>query len=212
MDIEIRLERPEEYRAVEELTKKAFWNVHAPGCDEHYLVHILRDDASFVPELDFVALVNGQLVGNIMYSMGYVEAADGKRHDLLLFGPLSVLPEYQRKGVGTALMRHSAEAARKLGYKVVMIYGDPDYYSRVGFRAASDFGIMAPDGEPSAALQAWELEPGALAGISGKFHEAAVYETIDPAKVEAFDKDFPQMEKGFAPSQLRFQALSGRSS
>lgn len=209
MNVSVRLEKPEDYREVENLTREAFWNHHVPGCDEHYLAHIMRGADAFIPELDFVAEADGKLVGNIMYAKGRVDSPDGKRHDVILFGPLSVLPEYQGKGVGTVLVRHSMGVAQDLGYEAILIYGDPLYYSRHGFRAASEFGITPPGGKPHPALQAVELREGALSGIHGEFHEDAIYEAICPEDVEAFDRDFPPKVKGFAESQKRFAELSG---
>lgn len=208
MKLEIRLERPEEWRQVEELTREAFWNVHVPGCDEHYLVHVLRGLDSFIPALDFVALSEGRIVGNIMYSMGRVEEESGRKKEVILFGPLSVLPSFQGKGVGGALIRHSAAVARELGYAAILIYGDPMYYARFGFRAASEYGITPPDGKPHPALQALELFEGALSGVSGKFYEDNAFD-VDKKAAEAYDMGFPIKEKGYAPSQDRFRTLSG---
>lgn len=210
MPLNIRLETPADHRAVEELTREAFWNVHVPGADEHYLAHILRDAPAFIPELDYVAELDGQLVGNIMYSKGWIEDAQGARHDVILFGPLSVLPSCQSRGVGGALIQHSTAKARALGYTVVLIYGDPLYYWRFGFKPASDFGVTPPDGKPHPALQVLELADGAMKGISGKFYEDPLYETIKPEDVEAFDASFPPKEKGVTQSQRRFAALSGQ--
>ncbi len=68
LNIKLRLEKPADYRVVEELTREAFWGLHRPKCDEHLLVHKLRDIPAFIPELDYVAEIDGQIVGNIMYS------------------------------------------------------------------------------------------------------------------------------------------------
>lgn len=210
MNINIRLEKPEDARTVEALTREAFWNVHVPGCDEHLLVHILRDDATFIPALNFIAEVDGQLAGSIYYTTCYIEGTDDTRHEVILFGPVSVLPAWQGKGVGGALIRHSADAARRLGYTAILIYGDPLYYTRFGFRPASDWGIVPPDGQPHPALQALELVPGALDGKAGRFFEPEIYERLTPEAVEAFDASFPPKAKGFAESQRRFAQLSGR--
>ena len=122
----IRNERPEDHRAVEELTKLAFWNVNVPGCDEHYLAHILRSHEDFVPELDFVAEFDGKLIANIMYTRSKLRGSDGSVKTVLTFGPLSVLPEYQRRGYGKALLEHSLDRAAELGYDAVVIFGNPD--------------------------------------------------------------------------------------
>ena len=99
----IRRETQEDYRRVEELTRRAFWNLYVPGCSEHYLAHILRDHADFIPELDLVAELEGSIIGNIMYTKASLTDEDGTEKPILTFGPISVLPEYQRQGCGKAL-------------------------------------------------------------------------------------------------------------
>lgn len=203
-DFEIRLERAEDYRAVEYLTREAFWNHHVPGCDEHYLAHVLRKSDCFVPELDFVAVRDGEILGNIMYTRAKVLCDTGEIVPALSFGPLSVLPRWQGKGVGSALVRHSLKRAGALGYAAVLIYGDPAYYSRLGFLAAETFGIGTADDQYADALQALELVPGALRGKSGRFAEDHAYEVDEAASAE-FDKAFPPKEKQEGlPSQLKF--------
>lgn len=201
----IRLEREEDYRAVEHLTREAFWNHHVPGCDEHYLAHVLRQSDCFLPELDFVAEAkNGERIGNIMYTKANVFCDSGETVPVLSFGPLSVLPEWQGKGVGSTLVRHSLKRAAELGYCAVLIYGDPAYYSRLGFLAAESFGIGSADDYYADALQALELVSGALCGKSGRFAEDHAYE-VDEVEAEAFDKTFPVKEKKEGlPSQLKF--------
>jgi predicted N-acetyltransferase YhbS len=206
MQIQIRSESPEDFRKVEELTRDAFWDVHVPGCNEHYLAHLLRGSACFIRELDLVATVDGDIVGNIMYTQAHIRSYDGTLHPVISFGPLSVLPTHQRQGVGKALIEHSSALARDLGYTLILIYGDPVYYSRFGFVAAEDFGICGSEGYYSPALQVYELVSGALKGITGHFIENAVYQ-MDDAAAALFDKSFPPRAKGFAPSQTRFQEL-----
>ncbi|HMM32099.1 MAG TPA: N-acetyltransferase [Clostridia bacterium] len=206
--LEIRLERPEEYRAVEELTREAFWNVHVPGCNEHYLAHILRTHADFLPTLNFVAYKDGLLVGNIMYTRAKVVLGDGAEHVMILFGPVSVLPQYQSQGVGSALIRHSLDEARRQGYKAVFLYGDPKYYCRFGFLPGEHYGIATEQGNFHPALQALELETGALEGISGRLFESAAY-NINEADASAFDKTFPPKEKFVTESQREFARLAG---
>lgn len=204
----IRPERPADYRIVEELTREAFWNVHVPGCDEHFLVHKLRDHEDFIPELDFVAVMDEKLVGNIMYSRAQVMDTDGGAHVVLTFGPVSVLPKYQKQGIGSALIEHSGRAARAMGYGAILIYGDPEYYHRFGFRPAEEFTITTAQGSFHPALQALELKSGALAGISGRFCESPVYH-LDAEEAAAFDADFPPKEKFVTESQRTFARLAG---
>lgn len=207
-NITIRLEQEADYRAVEELTREAFWNLHVPGCDEHFLVHLLREHEDFIPELDFVAVIDGRLAGNIMYSRSKVISPGGLEHQVLTFGPLSVLPEFQRQGVGSALVGHSVDAARAIGYEAVLIYGDPEYYSRFGFRPAEAFSITTAEGSFHPALQALELTADALAGITGRFCESPVYH-MDAGEAAAFDASFAPKAKFVTESQLRFAKLAG---
>lgn len=196
MSFDIRLERPEDHRAVEALTRAAFWRDAfyedgTPGCDEHYLAHVLRVYPAFVPELDFVAVHEEDgIIGNIMYVHAKVVDARGNAHPVLLFGPLSVLPAYQRQGVGAALVGHSADAARALGHRAIIIYGHPEYYPRLGFRPAADFGIAHSDGKTFPAHMAMELVPGALSRAAGRFYVDIVYDDLPKAEVAAFDRGF----------------------
>ena len=151
-NIVIRPEQAADYRAVEELTREAFWNVNVRGCDEHFLAHRLRSHADFIAELDFVAVIDDTITGNIMYTKAKVISADGMEHPVLTFGPLSVLPQLQKQGVGAALIRHSFSRALALGYEAVLIYGDPEYYCRFGFRPAEVFKITTGEGQYHPAL------------------------------------------------------------
>ena len=206
MELEIRLEETKDYRTVEELTREAFWNLHMPGCDEHLLAHQLRSCAAFVPELDFVAVSGGNIVGNIMCCRARVVKDDVKDHDVLTFGPVSVWPHLQRKGIGTALINHLLKNAADMGFTAVLIYGDPVYYSRFGFKGAKAFDIRTADGKFHPALMALELAPGALDGVAGRFFEGEAYQ-VDHARLEAFDNTFPQKEKFFTESQKRFAEM-----
>ncbi len=206
-DIKLRNENSSDYKIVEELTREAFWNHYVPGCDEHYLMHIIRDSEAFIKELDFVAEADGKIIGNIVYTKAKIVADDGTSQEVLSFGPLSVLPEFQGKGIGGMLVEHTKTIAKELGYKAILIYGDPAYYSRFGFTAAETFRIGTSDNMYAAALQALELFPGALAGISGCFHEDAVY-GIDEAAAKEFDRGFPQKElQSDLPMQKRFMEM-----
>lgn len=193
MKLTLRLETRNDYRAVEELTREAFWGLFYPTCDEHYLVHLLRDAPAFVPELDYVAQTDGKLIGNVMYSKAKVIDSAGCEHEVLTFGPLSVLPEYWHCGVGSALMRHTIMLAKQLGYRGIVFYGHPDYYPRFGFRNAGAFQITAPDGKNFDALMAMPLYDGAFNGVSGAFYEDPVF-SVNAADAKAYDRLFPRRE------------------
>lgn len=200
----IRLETSADFREVEHITREAFWNHHVPGCDEHYLAHILRKQSCFLPELDFVAELDGRLVGNIMYTRAIVRGDDQHDYPTLTFGPLSVLPEHQGVGIGGALVRHSLEAARGLKFPAVLIYGDTAYYCRFGFAPAERYRIGTRYHTYADALQAIELIPGALSGKPGLFIEDPAFE-INEAKAEKFNRHFsPKQRQSGLPSQARF--------
>lgn len=195
MDIVLRLERPEDHHAVEELTREAFWKCIRGFCDEHLLAHRLRKCQVFVPELDYVAEVDGRIVGNIMYTKARIVEPSGKAHEVLTFGPLSVLPEYQNRGIGKALMLRTFDEARKLGYRAIVIFGHPDYYPRMGFRRAAEFGITTADGSSFDAFMALPLYEGALDEIRGRFFIDPVFESLDEKDVLEFDRNFPPKAK-----------------
>lgn len=203
----VRPERAIDHREVETVTREAFWNLHWPGCDEHYLLHVLRTCEAFVPELNLVAEVDGKIVGNIVYTKAKIACDDGIEREALSFGPVSVLPEYWGMGIGSELIRHTLELAKAAGHKRVLIYGDPAYYYRFGFVPAEKFGIATADNMYLESLQALELLDGALEGCSGRFFEDAVYD-VDPNAAASFDKTFPAKElRDDVPSQKRFRDL-----
>lgn len=206
MELIIRNETESDYRKVEELTREAFWNIHVPGCDEHYLVHILRDSKQFIPELDFVAVADDKIVGNIMYAHSSIVTDENTKHHVITFGPISVLPSYQNQGIGSKLIEITRRQAFEMGFTAILIYGDPEYYSRLGFVAAEKYNIKSSSGMYAAALQVYELYPNSLKGVYGRFYEGVTYE-INQALAEEFDKTFPDKEKLVTPNQTRFMEL-----
>ncbi|MPN14389.1 hypothetical protein SDC9_161716 [bioreactor metagenome] len=200
----LRNERESDYRAVEALTRDAFWNEHFPGCNEHYLIHIMRTSDAFVKELDFVAELEGKIVGHIAYARAKIARDGGDEIDVLTFGPLSVLPALQGKGIGGKLVNHTLALAKQLGYTSVLIYGDPDYYHRFGFVAAKTYGIGTADNMYMPALQALELVSGALSDARGRFFEGEIY-NVNEAAVKAFERGFePKKLLSGLPSQIKF--------
>ena len=202
MDVQLRRETEKDYREAENLTREAFWDVYKPGCDEHLVLHNLRKSPSFIPELDFVAVRNGEIVGNIVYSRAKVVDKARMEHEVLTFGPISVLPSCQRQRIGSRLIEHTKALAADLGCKAVVIFGNPAYYHRFSFRNAADFSIVTAEGENFDAFMALELYGGALKGISGRFYEDPVFH-VDPKELESFEKNFPLKEKHITDTQLK---------
>lgn len=199
--IEIRPERTDDMHGVELLTQRAFWNKHAPGCNEHLLVHKLRNDGAYLPELSRIAVVDGKLAGCIMYSAARVVRPYGRDVDVITFGPLCVDPEYQGRGVGGALLKYTLSLAADAGCRGVIIYGEPVYYPLFGFKTCDRFGITTPDGKNFDAFMGYELVHDGLALKDGKFYEAEVFESIGEEETEAFNAEFPTLAKQRFPSQ-----------
>lgn len=201
----LRPEQPADYRETETVTREAFWNHFGPGCDEHYLVHIMRGCPAFVPPLDVVALDGDKIVGNVMYMKGLIQADDAREYEVLSLGPISVLPGWQGKGIGGRLIEHTRALARDMGYRAILLLGDPDFYTRQGFVPAETRGIRTADDMYAAALHVCQLYEGALAG--GRYFEDAIYE-VDAAAAAAFDKGFPPKERVTGtPTQERFNQV-----
>ncbi|MBR6107719.1 MAG: N-acetyltransferase [Oscillospiraceae bacterium] len=204
----IRPEQRSDHRAVEELTRQAFWNVYKPGCDEHYFVHIMRSHPDFIPELDFVITHGSTVVANIMYLKSWLEDEAGTRREILSFGPISVHPAFQRRGLGKLLISHSCEAAQKLGYDTVVIFGNPENYVCSGFKSCKRFNVCLEGGRFPSALLVRELKEGALDGRRYIYRESGCAAMIEAEKAEAFDRSFPPMEKAWMPSQEKFYIYS----
>lgn len=206
MKIQIRNEIEKDYREVEELTREAFWNLYVPGADEHFLVHNLRKSKEFIKELDFVAVHEDRIVGSIIYTLSYIEDEFKQKHEVVTFGPVCIMPEFQNKGIGRKLIDYSIKKAGDLSYKAIIIYGYPDYYSKYGFKGGKNYGISTPEGTYMKALQVLELQEDALKGIHGKFFQADAFYT-DEAEKEKFDKTFPKKEKLITESQKKFEEM-----
>lgn len=199
-DIVIRMETKEDYHLVEEMTMRAFWNKFKPGCDEHYLVHQLRQDESYLPSISRIALYQNKIIGCIIYSKSRI-IDGGSTYEVITFGPLCVDPLYQGCGVGELLMKETLELAKNEGYKGIVIFGEPDYYPRFGFINCENYQITTKDGQNFDAFMAYELVPGGLSNIQGKFYEAEVFEHLPELEVETFNHQFPQQFKHKFPGQ-----------
>lgn len=204
MNIIIRKERKEDFWETEYMTQKAFWNLHAPGCNEHLLVHKLRTDEAYLPELSRVAVKDEKIVATIMYSRAKVVEEKGE-HEVLTFGPLCVEPCLQNTGIGGFLLETTMQSARAAGYKAIIIFGEPGYYPKHGFLTCDHFGITTPDGKNFDAFMGIELLPHGLAGIHGKFYESEIFEKLPEKEAEEFNKQFPYMEKLRLPGQWEYE-------
>lgn len=200
----IRLEDKKDHREVEELIRESFWNVYRPGCSEHYVMHVLRDDPAFIPELDFVMEQDGKLIGQNMFMKTIIEADDGRVIDVLTMGPICITPELKRMGYGKALLDYSLEKAREMGFGAVLFEGNIDFYSNCGFTYASEFDIRyhdLPEGEDASFFLCNELIPGYLDDVTGVYQTPKGYYVKDE-DIEEFDKGFPAKVKQKLPGQI----------
>ena len=205
--LNIRNERESDYKNVEDITRKSFYNVSVPGCMEHYLVHIMRGHEDFIPELDFVIEVDGQIVGNIMYTKAKLTDEAGAEKEIVTFGPVSILPKYQRKGYGKMLIEHSLKRAAELGYEAVVIMGSPANYVGSGFQCCRKYNICVEKEKYPAAMLVKELKPGALDGKLWFYSDSPVM-NVDEREAQAFDDGLEKMEKKWMPSQEAFYIMS----
>lgn len=202
-NIVIRSEEKGEYRKVENMVRESFWNVYRPGCMEHYVLHQLRKDAAFVPELDLVMEQNGELIGQNMFMRAWIAVDDGREIPIMTMGPICIAPQWKRKGYGKILLDYSLEKAKELGYRALCFEGNIDFYGKSGFREAREFGIRyhgLPEGEDASFFLCKELIPGYLEEITGEYTTPEGY-FVDEKEAEEFDRQFPGKEKKKLPGQ-----------
>lgn len=203
--MKIRPEQTNDHREVENLVREAFWNVYRPGCSEHLILHNLRKDPSFVPELDYVLEENGRIAGQIAYAKGKLVLDAGGETPLLLFGPVGVLPEFQGRGFGTKLIRETLQKAAALGWPAVVITGAPAYYAGFGFESASKHGIYYEGMDRSAEAPFFMvkiLDSERARELKGTYSDPPCY-LVDEAELEEFDRQFALKKKEVRPGQLK---------
>lgn len=205
--LNIRNETPADYQAVEDMTRRAFYNLYIPGCVEHYLVRVMRGHEDFIPQLDLVLELDGRIIGNIMYTRARLTDGAGMEKEILTFGPVCVMPEYQRQGYGRALMEYSFERAAELGYDVIVIFGSPVNYVGRGFQSCKKHNVCAEDGKYPAAMLVKELRPGALDGRKWFYQDSPVM-NVSEEEARKYDDGLEPLEKKHLPSQEEFYIMS----
>ena len=201
-NIIIRKETEDDYYATELCTLRAFWNIHGPGCNEHLMVHKLRDSEDYLPEISRVAELDGRIVGVVMYHKARIVDGD-KETEIISFGPLAVEPTCFNMGIGSRLMKETLKLAKEAGYLGIAVCGEPDYYPRLGFLRGRGTGLEhAVFGTPDP-FMVYPLNDG-FEKLKGKFYEAKVFEECDDEKeIEEFTKNFPY----YKPLKLSCQWL-----
>ena len=206
----IRLEQPGDYREVENLTRESFWNVYRPGCTEHFVLNQYRNNPDFIPELDLVMEEDGMIIGHVMFSKAELHLDDGTIRPSWTFGPISIHPDYKRKGYGLKLLNCALEKARDMGIGFLCMEGNIGFYRHAGFDLASKLGIHY-HAEPRDAevpyFLAQELIPGWLkdnGNIEATYCPPKGYFVADedPKAFDAYESTFSHKEKAFRPGQL----------
>lgn len=202
--ITIRNEEPKDYRKVEEIVQKAFWNLYEPGASEHYMVHKMREHEDYMPELSFVIEEDGEIIGSIHYTHAKIVTPSGEEIPIIHFGPVCITPKLHRKGYGRKIITHSIESAKATGHRAIVIAGYPYHYKPYGFVGTKKYNItLTDDGKFYTAIMALPLYEGALDGMSGKIKLSdALYP--DESGLEAYAATFPEMEKLVLPCQEAF--------
>lgn len=196
MEIHILQEKEEDYRRVEEVTRLAFSYPErikrgGIGCPyEHWMVHELRQRDGILP-LSLTARIHGNIVGHLICSRAVVRCKE-RELPVLNLGPVSVLPDCQRQGVGKALITDMIDRARRRGDGAILFFGRPKYYPQFGFREASEYGIADCYGENYPAFMGMELMDGYLEKVrGGRFYESDIYDDgKNKEAVKTFDKGF----------------------
>ena len=217
----IRLEETKDYREVENLTREAFWNVYRPGCTEHYVLNQYRTNPDFIPELDFVmerlrvgdgtsGMEDNKIIGHVMFSKAEIILDDGTHFPSWTFGPISIHPDYKRKGYGLKLLKYAIDKAKEMGIGLLQMEGNIVFYKHAGFDLASKMNIHY-HAEPRDAevpyFLAQELIPGYWGNREGTYCPPKGYFVADenPEAFEAYEATFPQKEKLRLPGQLGYE-------
>ena len=189
----IRLEEEKDYFETENLTREAFWNLYREGCFEHLIIHNLRKDKSFVKELDYCIEIDNKIIANIVYAKGKLKLENGNIREILIFGPVSVLPKYQKKGYGEKLINYTIEKAKELGFDAIVIMGNPNYYKKFGFESCSKYKIYyegLDKNEEAPFFMIKILNDNNIENLKGIYSAPDCYKA-DEKELEEFDKKFP---------------------
>lgn len=202
MNLLIKQTSQDEFYISKNITREAFWNVYKPGCSEHLVLHNLRKSQSYVKELDLVAICDHQVVGNIISTKAKIVDPQNNECEILCVGPLSVLPGYQKRGIGGKLLTESIRLARALEYRAMVLFGNPEYYHRFGFKNAVEYSITTKDDQNFEPFMALELFDGALSNVRGRFYEDESF-MVNEEELSNFEGQFSYKEKQVTITQIK---------
>lgn len=204
MNIEIRKETEKDYFETEKMVRESFWNKYQPGCNEHYMVHVMRNHETWLPELSRIAVVDGEIAGVIMYFKAKITQADGKEVQIASFGPLCVSHKYRNLGIGKKLMTETLSLAKEAGFPGVLIVGEPEYYPKVGFIRCKDCGITDAEGNSWDAYMVYEFEKGSM-HIPGVMEEPYdITDGIPPVPPAEYESQFENWTRAAVPCQFMY--------
>jgi len=202
MKIFIQRTTQKDFEITENITREAFWNLYKPGCNEHLVLNRLRNSKSYIVELDLVAIFEKEIIGNIISTKAKIVDSMNNEHEILCVGPLSVSSVFQKRGIGSDLLNESIKVAKELGYLGMILFGNPEYYHRFGFRNAQEYNITTKDGLNFEPFMALEVQEKGLTNVNGKFFEDESF-SIDEAELFEFEKQFPFKEKLVTETQFK---------
>ncbi len=201
----IRLETENDYAEVENLAREAFWNLYVPGCNEHFLIHTMRDHKDFIPQLDYVIELDGKIIASVMYTKSKLVDEQGNIKPVISFGPLCVHPDYQRKGYGKALLNYTFDRAVEMGYDTIIIFGNPSNYVSRGFKSCVKYNVYLEGGFCPMAMMLKELVFDVFDGRKWIYYGSSFDEkSKDEKALEEYEKRFPKKGKAWQPSQEEF--------
>lgn len=166
MNLIIRQEVKADHKKVNQLIEKAFRSETMSDQQEHILVERLRKSSSFIPELSLVAELNNEIVGQILLTKVLIVNQDSE-YDALALAPVSVVPKFQGKRIGSSLIRKSHMIAKEMGFTLIVLLGLEKYYPRFGYERADKHEIQFPFDAPSVNCMVYELQENVLQHISG---------------------------------------------
>ena len=202
--MKIRLETEKDYLEVENLVRNSFWNIYRPGAYEHYIVHKLRDDSSFMKDLAYVIEKDNKIIGHINYSMGEIKFNDGKCCMAPILGPISIDNEHQNNGYGSKLIECTLDLMKNKDIAYVFVVGDENYYSRFGFESASKYNLHLEGTDideecPFFMIKIFDEKK--ITRKQGTISNPDVF-NVDEEDVDEFDKQFEYKQKMVREGQL----------
>ena len=204
MIINIRKERPDEYKKVENVVREAFWNIYRPGCFEHLILHNFRNNSNYVSELSNIITLDDEIIGQILFSKAQLEnLSNNEKFEIGTFGPVSILPEYQKNGFGDQLINYTLENAKNLGYKYIVIFGNPNYYKKFGFASAINYGIYIEGQEENQEIDFVLIKD--LNGDNQISKKTGPWYYKDPEGYEIDEKELIEFEKNFPEKKKRLK-------